>query len=209
MLSVACTEAQLQDRVFHMPLQDDGLEQINTLLPQLEGADWFYLLQPGDRPVAPALLVMADRIAHSRSLTCLYSDEGSLRDGESAEPAFKPDFNLDLMRSYPYVGRALAFQRERFLALGGFAPTFAELAPHDMLWRMAESDGLHVIGHVAEVLLESSSTCRNGSPSLVCWSKVREFSRRICSASALLMKSARTGCSIVSTTVTRSALWCR
>ena len=154
-LSVACTEAVLQDRVFHMPLQDDGLEQINTLLPQLEGADWFYLLQPGDRPVAPALLVMADRIAHSRSLTCLYSDEGSVRAGESAEPAFKPDFNLDLMRSYPYVGRALAFQRERFLALGGFAPTFAELAPHDMLWRMVESDGLQVVGHIAEVLLES------------------------------------------------------
>ncbi|MDR9863990.1 MULTISPECIES: glycosyltransferase [Pseudomonas] len=154
-LSVSCTEAQLDGRVFRMPLQDDGLEQINALLPQLEGADWFYLLQPGDRLVAPALLVMADRIAHSSSLTCIYSDEGSLRSGESAEPAFKPDFNLDLMRSYPYVGRALAFQRERFLALGGFTATFAELAPHDVLWRMVESDGLQVVGHIDEVLLES------------------------------------------------------
>ena len=154
-LSASCTEAQLDGRVFRMPLQDDGLEQINTLLPQLEGADWFYLLQPGDRPVTPALLVMADRIAHSAALTCIYSDEGSLRNGESAEPAFKPDFNLDLMRSYPYVGRALAFQRERFLALGGFTSTFAELAPHDVLWRMVESDGLQVVGHIAEVLLES------------------------------------------------------
>jgi glycosyltransferase involved in cell wall biosynthesis len=154
-LSVSCTEAQLEGRVFSMPLQADGLEQINALLPQLEGADWLYLLQPGDRPVAPALLVMADRIAHSNSLTCLYSDEGSLRDGESAEPAFKPDFNLDLMRSYPYVGRALAFKRERFLQLGGFVPDFAELAPHDVLWRMVESEGLQVVGHIAEVLLES------------------------------------------------------
>jgi GT2 family glycosyltransferase/glycosyltransferase involved in cell wall biosynthesis len=138
-----------------MPLQDDGLEQINTLLPQLEGADWFYMLQAGDRPAMPALLVMADRIAHSRSLACLYSDEGSLRNGESAEPAFKPDFNLDLMRSYPYVGRALAFKREQFIALGGFDSTFAELAPHDLLWRMVESEGIQVVGHVAEVLLES------------------------------------------------------
>lgn len=154
-LSTVCSEAKLDGRVFHMPLQGDGLEQINALLPQLEGADWFYLLQPGDCPVVPALLVMADRIAHASSLTCLYSDEGSLRDGESAEPAFKPDFNLDLMRSYPYVGRALAFQRERFLALGGFTSTFAELAPHDVLWRMVESDGLQVVGHIAEVLLES------------------------------------------------------
>lgn len=128
-LSASCTEAELDGRVFRMPLQGEGLEQINTLLAQLDGADWFYLLQAGDRPVMPALLVMADRIAHTPTLTCLYSDEGSLRSGEPAEPAFKPDFNLDLMRSYPYVGRALAFQRERFLALGGFEPTFVELAP--------------------------------------------------------------------------------
>jgi glycosyltransferase involved in cell wall biosynthesis len=154
-LSAACSEAELDGRVFRMPLQDDGLEQLNALLPQLDGADWFYLLQAGDRPVVPALLIMAERITHSPALTCLYSDEGSLRNGESAEPAFKPDFNLDLMRSYPYVGRALAFKRERFLALGGFEATFAELAPHDVLWRMVESDGTQVVGHVAEVLLQS------------------------------------------------------
>ncbi|MDX9673485.1 MULTISPECIES: glycosyltransferase [unclassified Pseudomonas] len=154
-LSAACSEAELDGRVFRMPLQDDGLEQLNALLPQLEGADWFYLLQAGDRLVVPALLIMAERIAHRPALTCLYSDEGSLRNGESVEPAFKPDFNLDLMRSYPYVGRALAFKRERFLALGGFEATFAELAPHDMLWRMVESDGTQVVGHVAEVLLQS------------------------------------------------------
>jgi len=154
-LSASCTEAGLDGRVFRMPLQDDGLAQINTLLPQLEGADWFYLLQAGDRLVAPALLVMAERIVNSPSFKCLYSDEGSLRNGESAEPAFKPDFNLDLMRSYPYVGRTMAFERERFLALGGFASEFAQLAPHDVLWRMVESDGTQVVGHVAEILLES------------------------------------------------------
>ncbi|WP_085694625.1 MULTISPECIES: glycosyltransferase [unclassified Pseudomonas] len=154
-LSADCSEPALDGQVFRMPLQGDGLEQVNALLPQLEGADWFYLLQAGDRPVAPALLVMAERIVHNPSLTCLYGDEGSLRNGESAEPAFKPDFNLDLMRSYPYVGRALAFQRERFLDLGGFAPEFAELAPHDVLWRMVESGGTHVVGHIAEVMLES------------------------------------------------------
>jgi len=154
-LSESCAEAELDGRVFRMPLQGDGLEQINALLPQLEGADWFYLLQAGDCLVAPALLIMAERIAHSNTFTCLYSDEGSLRGGESVEPAFKPDFNIDLMRSYPYVGRALAFKRERFLELGGFEPDFAELAAHDVLWRMVESDGTQAIGHVAEVLLES------------------------------------------------------
>ncbi|MGE8151598.1 glycosyltransferase [Pseudomonas vancouverensis] len=155
-LSSACTSAELDGRIFRLPLQDDWQQQVNDLLPQLEGADWFYLLRAGDRLVAPALLVMAERIAHNRDFTCLYSDEGGLSQGESTEPAFKPDFNLDLMRSYPYVGRALAFERERFLALGGLDSEFGELAPHDVLWRMVEQDGTQVVGHVAEVLLESA-----------------------------------------------------
>ncbi|MGE8064029.1 glycosyltransferase [Pseudomonas sp. NPDC089569] len=154
-LSASCTEAGLDGRVFRLPLQEDWQQQINDLLPQLDGADWFYLLRAGDRLVAPALLIMAERIAHAHGVACLYSDEGGLRQGESSEPAFKPDFNLDLMRSYPYVGRALAFERERFLALGGFDSRFAELAPHDVLWRMVENDGTDAIGHIAEVLLES------------------------------------------------------
>ncbi|MBS4089450.1 glycosyltransferase [Pseudomonas rustica] len=155
-LSAACTEPELNGRVFHLPLLEDGLAQINELLPQLDGADWFYLLHAGDRLIAPALLIMAERIAHSLAFKCLYSDEGSLRGGESAEPAFKPDFNLDLMRSFPYVGRALAFERERFVALGGFDTALADLAAHDVLLRMVESDGTQVVGHVAEVLLESA-----------------------------------------------------
>jgi glycosyltransferase involved in cell wall biosynthesis len=155
-LSTSCTRVELEERVFRVPLQDDWQQQVNELLSQLEGADWFYLLRAGDRLVVPALLVMAERIALTPAMTCLYSDEGGLYQGESAEPAFKPDFNLDLMRSYPYVGRALAFERERFLAVGGFNSRFAELAPHDVLWRMVEDDGTQVVGHIAEVLLEST-----------------------------------------------------
>ena len=155
-LSTSCTQVELDERVFRVPLQDDWPQQVNELLSQLEGADWFYLLRAGDRLVVPALLVMAERIALTPALTCLYSDEGGLYQGESAEPAFKPDFNLDLMRSYPYVGRALAFERERFLALGGFNSQFSELAPHDVLWRMVENDGTQVVGHIAEILLESA-----------------------------------------------------
>ena len=54
--------------------------------------------------------MMAERIAFNSDLQCLYSDEGSLRRVVGGA-AFKPDFNLDLMRTYPYVGRTLAFQR--------------------------------------------------------------------------------------------------
>ncbi|WP_189656465.1 glycosyltransferase [Pseudomonas vanderleydeniana] len=154
-LSSSCTEAGLDGKVFHLPLADDWREQLNGLLPQLEGADWFYLLRAGDRLPESALLVLAERILVQTQIRCAYSDEGALRDGESADPVFKPDFNLDLMRSYPYVGRALAFQRKGFVELGGFDPTYGELAPHDLLWRMVESDGTRAVAHIAEVQLES------------------------------------------------------
>jgi O-antigen biosynthesis protein len=154
-LSSNCTDPVLEDRVFTLPLQADWHKQLNELLSQLDGSDWFYLLRAGDRLVESALLVLADRIVHLAGALCLYSDEGGLREGESAEPAFKPDFNLDLLRSYPYVGRALAFQREAVLAVGGFDSRFGELASHDLLWRLVEEHGTQAVGHVAEVVLES------------------------------------------------------
>lgn len=153
-LSAACDAPVLNERVFTLPLQPDWISQVNELLAQLQRADWFYLLRAGDRLTDCALLVLAERIASSPDVLCLYSDEGALHDGESAEPIFKPDFNLDLLRSYPYVGRTLAFQRDALMQLGGFDAAFAELAPHDGIWRLIEAHG-GVVEHVSEILVES------------------------------------------------------
>ncbi len=153
-LSSACEKPALEGRVFTLPMQDDWTSQLNEVLPQLQGADWFYLLRAGDRLIDCALLILGERIVHSPDTLCIYSDEGALQKGESAQPVFKPDFNLDLLRSYPYVGRALAFNREAILNLGGFDVRYQELAPHDALWRLVETHGL-VVEHVPEILVES------------------------------------------------------
>jgi len=154
-LSAACSEAVVDENILRMPLQADWQQQLNQILAQLDGADWVYLLRAGDRLVEPALLVLAERIVAFDEARCIYSDEGALREGESTAPAFKPDFNLDLMRSYPYVGRALAFDRMALLATGGFDSSFGELAPHDLLWRLVEGHGTHVVEHISELLMES------------------------------------------------------
>ncbi|ULT69187.1 glycosyltransferase [Pseudomonas sp. BC42] len=154
-LVLSVGEEQVRDRVLHQSLRGDWVQQLNELLPQLEGCDWFYLLQAGDRLQESALLILAERIANTPAMLCAYSDEGALVEGESSEPVFKPDFNLDLMRSYPYVGRALAFSRERFMAEGGFDPVRGELAPQDLLWRMVEAAGPQTIEHIADIQLES------------------------------------------------------
>ncbi|WP_447788887.1 MULTISPECIES: glycosyltransferase [Pseudomonas] len=144
------------DRIVQLPFQSNWAQQLNAVVPQLEGAHWFYLLQAGDTLRESALLILAERIAGSPGILCAYSDEGVLIDGESSDAVFKPDFNLDLMRAYPYVGRALAFERQRFMALGGFDPAHGELAPHDLMWRLVEEVGPQTIEHIAEIQVESS-----------------------------------------------------
>lgn len=100
--------------------------------------------------------MVAERIAMNDALQCVYGDEGALREGESAEPVFKPDFNLDLLRSYPYVGRALVFSRQALLDIDGFDSRFGVLTPHDAMWRLFERSGDAAIGHVSELLVESA-----------------------------------------------------
>ncbi|MEB6589942.1 glycosyltransferase [Pseudomonas asiatica] len=118
-------------------------------------ADWLFLLRAGDRLSVHAMALMAERIALRPDSLCLYVDEGAHDGLLPADPVFKPDFNLDLMRSLPYVGRLLAFKCDAVRTLGGFDERFASLAPHDLLWRMVEGHGLHVVEHIAEVLVQS------------------------------------------------------
>ncbi|WDY59462.1 glycosyltransferase [Pseudomonas sp. PSKL.D1] len=139
----------------HQPLQANWPQQLNQLLASLHDADWVYLLRAGDRLSESAILLLAERAAVFPSLACAYSDEGAWRDGKASEPVFKPAFNLDLLRSFPYVGRTLAFSREAMLELGGLDGGFDELAPHDLLWRLVETRGPQVVEHIAEIQVQS------------------------------------------------------
>ncbi len=139
-----------------MPLEADGVDQLNEVLKRLTDSEWVYLLQAGDHLFESALLVLAERVAHLPGIQCVYSDESALVDRVSQEPVFKPDFNLDLMRSYPYVGRTLAFSVQAVLACGGFDAAHGELAPQDVLWKLVETQGPQVIEHIAEMQVAST-----------------------------------------------------
>jgi glycosyltransferase involved in cell wall biosynthesis len=142
------------DNLLWLSRSEDGSGQLNEILPQIQ-TDWFYLLRAGDRLDPHALLLLAQHIVDQPNMRCCYSDEDRIsKDPDDyEEPVFKPDFNLDMLRSYPYVGRALAFQRQSFIDIGGFESTFQGLAPHDLLFRLVERCGLTSIGHIAEVLV--------------------------------------------------------
>jgi GT2 family glycosyltransferase len=119
-------------------------------------ADWVQIVHAGDRLDELALYLTADRLREDGELHAIYSDEDALTADGYAEPIFKPDINLDLLRSYPYTGRALAFRRSRLLELGGFDADRGALALHDYLLRLIESDGLPAIGHLDDVIYHAA-----------------------------------------------------
>ncbi|MBF8722109.1 glycosyltransferase [Pseudomonas guariconensis] len=142
--------------VQHQIRYGDGFDDLNARLIDTS-ADWVVLLQAGDRLHPHALVIMAERMALNAGSLCLYCDEGAYDGREPSQPIFKPDFNLDLMRSLPYVGRQLAFKCEALRALGGFDTQFGKLAPHDALWRLVEAHGLRAVEHISELLVQSQN----------------------------------------------------
>ena len=148
----------LNPKLVQVHAQGHAIEQLNDCVTRDGAGDWVFLLRAGDCLHPHALVIMAERMALQPDCACLYTDEGTHDNLQPSQPIFKPDFNLDLMRSVPYVGRLLAFDTARVREQGGFDPQFESLAPHDMLWKLVESQGLGAVGHVAELLVQ----CRYG-----------------------------------------------
>lgn len=124
--------------------------------------DFLWILHAGDRLLPHATLIMGEYRLRMPDPLVWYADEAVLKEGVSANPMLKPDFNIDLLRSYPYVGRNLVLSTAVIQAVGGLDARVADLAPIDLIWRMVEQAGPPVVGHVPEVLL-------HGARSLMDW----------------------------------------
>ncbi|GLQ99924.1 glycosyltransferase family 92 protein [Dyella mobilis] len=159
--AVAATQASLDAQHYpHHQLTvlsgDDALMSRLNQAVAASDADWIQLAYAGDVLNPAASLLLAERAASQRYLHAIYFDEDTHGNGAFENPIFKPDFNLDMLRSYPYAGRALAFKRERCLTLGGFNEQYGDMAGHDLLFRLLEADGLHTIGHVGEMMYHAA-----------------------------------------------------
>ncbi|MFT0531235.1 glycosyltransferase [Castellaniella hirudinis] len=124
--------------------------------------DFIWIVHAGDRLLPQATLLMGEYRLRSPDPLVWYTDEAALIDGEPANPMLKPDFNVDLLRSYPYVGRSLIISTAAVQAAGGLDDRLDDLAPVDLLWRLVEQVGPPVVGHLPEVL-------RYGAVGLLDW----------------------------------------
>ncbi|WP_284450556.1 glycosyltransferase [Methylophaga thalassica] len=114
--------------------------------------DWIMQLIPGDKLAPHALLSFADTINIETKAQFIYSDE--VVDESKADIWFKPEFNLDYLRSYSYLGRSFIVSREAFEQVGGYS-NLAYVHTTDMAFKVYEQSQQSAFSHIPDVLLTS------------------------------------------------------
>ena len=103
--------------------------------------------------------------AVSTGADVIYTDEDKIKGdtGERYQPNFKPDFNLDLLRSNNYICHFLVVRRSLVEQVGGLNKAYDGAQDHDFLFRCIEQTDK--IAHVPKVLyhwrVHAASTADN------------------------------------------------
>ncbi len=131
-------------------------ELLNSFVFEIP-ADWVAIIEPGVRLVPHALIQIADYINIKPSWKLIYTDEDIIgaQEGHIA-PKFKPDFNLDMLRSQPYIGNACFVKWDALKTVGGYE-AFAGIENHDIALKVFENFGEKGLGHIADVLFHFSA----------------------------------------------------
>jgi len=116
------------------------------------GSDWLWLLPAGAQLEPHAMVRCGDYVNLCGDWRLIYSDDDRIgAEGEFEEPRFKPDFNLDLLRSTDYIGPCL-FRADALAKAGGYS-VLEGAETYDMALRMLDAHGERAIGHIADVLV--------------------------------------------------------
>ncbi len=126
-------------------------------------ADWVGLMDAGDTLEPQLMLVCIDTMHGEPGWYFIYTDEDVIdANGVLGEPRFKPDFNLDMLRSTPYVGHFCLVQREVLLSLGGYADADGA-ENYDAALQVLDQMRENSIGHIASVLYHRHSANEQSS----------------------------------------------
>ncbi|MDR0379297.1 MAG: glycosyltransferase [Candidatus Accumulibacter sp.] len=120
-------------------------------------ADWFGFFPCGTRFSPETFLTLGDYIAIRPGWTLIHTDDDFVAsNGRVHSPRFKPELNLEFLRSTDYVG-GFFVEKQTLLAVGGFS-TIPGAEAYDLLLRVIDASGEAAIGHISEVLVHLSDS---------------------------------------------------
>ncbi|MBP2167131.1 GT2 family glycosyltransferase/glycosyltransferase involved in cell wall biosynthesis [Erwinia toletana] len=105
-----------------------------------------------------ALLLFAEHCLRQPEVAVWYCDTINGTHLQNAEMLLKPDINLDLLRSQPYIGNQLLVNLAAVREFGELEASLPQLALLDLVWKIIETRGTAHIGHISDVLMQIPTT---------------------------------------------------
>lgn len=131
-------------------------DALNMLAAQ-SAAQWLCFVQAGTRLTPAGITLLALELMDTPGCRAAYGDEIVHEPTGEISTLLRPDFNLDMLLSWPAgMARHWFFRRDTFLEAGGFDAAFADAREFELLLRLIETGGLAGLGHVHEPLFIAS-----------------------------------------------------
>lgn len=128
------------ERINYILLDEDiGISECLNLAVEMSSGDYVALLSHDDIITQDALYTMVNALQEDKAYI-IYSDEDKMSEEQSrySEPAFKPDFDIDLLRAYNYIGYFTLVKRSLVQAVGGFRKEYEGISYYDYILRCCE-----------------------------------------------------------------------
>lgn len=138
-------------------------ENANIAITMSEG-EYIALLAHDDVLTEDALYCVVEAL-NEHKYELLYSDEDKMSEDGSrfSQPAFKPDFSIDLIRSYNYISHFLVVEKNLAINCGGFRKEYDGAWDYDFILRCCERT--REIKHIARILYHWRITGKNSDAS--------------------------------------------
>ncbi|MGN5595875.1 glycosyltransferase [Stutzerimonas nitrititolerans] len=133
--------------------RDSYVDVLNQAAASMD-SDWCVLVRAGERFTDSGLLIAALELVAAPSCRAIYADEIQLAANGEPQAVLRPDFNLDLLLSFPAsMARHWLFRRDVFVDAGGFDAEYGQALELNLVLRLIEQGGLDGLGHVSEPLV--------------------------------------------------------
>lgn len=120
---------------------------------ELAQGDFLSFLDHDDELEKHALYLVADDILRHPETNLVYSDHDKIDTNNIRfDPYFKPDYNLDLLRSQNYIDHLASYRTSLVRSLGGLRTKYDGSQDYDLVLRTVDASRPNQIRHVPHIL---------------------------------------------------------
>ncbi|MGO8872477.1 MAG: glycosyltransferase family 2 protein [Acidimicrobiales bacterium] len=131
--------------------QNGGISRATNKALEAATGEFIVLLDHDDALDPDALAEIASVVMADDDVDVVYSDEDKLDELDRVfMPHFKPDWDPDLLLSYPYLGHVTVIRHDLLRRIGGFRPEFDGSQDYDVMLRATEL--ARSVAHIPKVL---------------------------------------------------------